>query len=166
MCSTNLKFMQCWRVKKKQAEQKSASAGAVLFCNHDCRILTSIRLFSNAPFETIICCNERTACTKCLSFTVMQFYVVLLGDWVNGPDSSPQSICVPHPVLKWDNVLYSLRQVAGMTLLPYPLNVSIIGIKWADNWAAKQSKCCDCDPSSLEMHLWKHVLIETHLRDS
>lgn len=125
-----------------------------------------IRLFLNAPFETIICCNERTACTKCLSFTVMQFYVVLLGDWVNGPDSSPQSICVPHPVLKWDNVLHSLRQVAWMTSLPYPLNVSITGIKRADNWAAKQSKCCDCDPSSLEMHLWKHVLIETHLRGS
>ncbi len=38
-------------------------------------------------------------------------------------------------VLKWDNVLYSLWQVARMTPLSCPQNVSITGIKRADNLA-------------------------------
>lgn len=38
-------------------------------------------------------------CAKCLSYSVMQFYTVLLGDFVNSPDLMLQSICVPHPAL-------------------------------------------------------------------
>lgn len=43
-------------------------------------------------------------------------------------------------VLKWDNVLYSLWQVARMTLLSYPQNVSITGVKQVDNVAVSPAQ--------------------------
>ena len=98
-------------------------------------------LSKSTIWNCYICCNERTVCTKCLSFTVMQFYVVLLSDWVEWAwfITSVHLRSSSSTVLKWDNVLYSLWQVARMTLLSYPQNVSITGVKQADHLAFSPS---------------------------
>lgn len=61
-----------------------------------------------------------------------------ISDWVNVclfKITSVHLCSSSSSVLKWDNVLCSRRQVARMTLLSYPQNVSVAGIKQADHFS-------------------------------
>lgn len=104
--------------------------------------MTGERLFTSFQIHNLtFCSNERTMCTNCLGFTVMQFYVVLLvTEWMCLFKITSVHLCSSSSsLLKWDNVLCSLRQVARMMLLSYPQNVSVTGIKQADNFSPSWS---------------------------